>query len=86
MTPPDLEKIKHDFINSSAGLDENTARVATLGMGTCNVIMTVVSLVMVEKAGRKTLMLFGLSGMCVDVILLFFCIQFKVCRLLVIIL
>ncbi|XP_021947982.1 solute carrier family 2, facilitated glucose transporter member 1 isoform X3 [Folsomia candida] len=64
-------------IFTSAGLDENTARVATLGMGTCNVIMTVVSLVMVEKAGRKTLMLFGLSGMCVDVILLFFCIQFK---------
>jgi SP family facilitated glucose transporter-like MFS transporter 1 len=47
-------------------------------MGAMNVLMTVISLVMVEKAGRKTLLLFGLSGMCIDVLLLFFCIQNKV--------
>jgi len=65
------------FLNRSAGLSETAARYATLGMGTMNVIMTLVSLVMVEKAGRKTLMLFGLSGMCIDVILLCICIQNK---------
>jgi len=61
----------------SAGLDEATSQYATLGMGAMNVCMTFVSLVLVEKSGRKTLMLVGLGGMFVDVVLLFFCIKFK---------
>merc|ERR1712079_976776 len=50
-------------IFKSAGLDEQMAQGATLGMGACNVLMTFVSLVLIEKAGRKTLMIIGLSVM-----------------------
>jgi SP family facilitated glucose transporter-like MFS transporter 1 len=50
-------------IFGTAGLDEAASQSATLGMGAMNVAMTVISLVMIEKAGRKTLMLIGLVGM-----------------------
>uniref|UniRef100_A0A0P4WDZ0 Major facilitator superfamily (MFS) profile domain-containing protein n=1 Tax=Scylla olivacea TaxID=85551 RepID=A0A0P4WDZ0_SCYOL len=46
-------------------------------MGAMNVLMTFASLVMVEKFGRKTLMLVGLGGMLVDVFLLFICLLYK---------
>lgn len=62
----------------SAGLIGSTAQLATLAMGAMNVLMTVVSLVVIEKAGRKTLLLFGFIGMFIDVVLLFLCILFKV--------
>ncbi|XP_047039961.1 solute carrier family 2, facilitated glucose transporter member 1 [Helicoverpa armigera] len=39
------------------------AQYATLGMGAMNVVMTVISLVLVEVAGRKTLLLSGFAGM-----------------------
>lgn len=65
--------------NRAAGLDENSARGATLGMGICNIVVTLVSAGMVEKVGRRGLMLFGLSGMFMDISLLFFCTWFKVC-------
>ncbi|XP_052746042.1 solute carrier family 2, facilitated glucose transporter member 1 isoform X2 [Bicyclus anynana] len=52
-------------IFSSAGLSESQSQYATLGMGAMNVVMTVVSLLLVEKAGRKTLLLTGFSGMIV---------------------
>ena len=39
------------------------AQGATLGMGACNVMMTFVSLILIEKAGRKTLMIAGLCVM-----------------------
>lgn len=42
-------------------------------MSVINVIMTVVSLVLVERAGRRTLHLFGLGGMCITTIVLTFC-------------
>merc|ERR1711935_1019446 len=48
-------------IFQSAGLDEAASQSATLGMGGMNVAMTFVSLVMIERAGRKTLMLAGLT-------------------------
>lgn len=60
-------------IYEQAGLNENESLYATIAMGTMNVLMTVVSLVLVEKAGRKTLMLIGLSGMLIDTILLTIC-------------
>merc|ERR1711963_563150 len=50
-------------IFTSAGLNESEAQSATLGMGAMNVLMTFISLVLIEKAGRKTLMLIGLCGM-----------------------
>ncbi|XP_050691340.1 solute carrier family 2, facilitated glucose transporter member 1-like isoform X2 [Eriocheir sinensis] len=64
-------------IYKSAGLTDEAALNATIAMGTMNVLMTFASLVMVEKFGRKTLMLVGLSGMLVDVFLLFVCLLFK---------
>lgn len=42
-------------------------------MSIINVIMTLVSLILVERAGRRTLHLFGLGGMCVTTIILAFC-------------
>jgi len=50
-------------IFENAGLDAQASQGATLGMGSMNVLMTIVSLVLIEKAGRKTLMLVGLSSM-----------------------
>ena len=42
-------------------------------MSIINVIMTIVSLVLVERAGRRTLHLFGLGGMCITTLILTFC-------------
>ncbi|TRY62600.1 hypothetical protein TCAL_05753 [Tigriopus californicus] len=49
------------FIN--AGLTQDTAQYATLGMGLANVLVTILSIAIVERFGRKTLLLAGLSGM-----------------------
>lgn len=61
-----------------AGLNAENAQFATLAMGTVNVAMTVVSLFLVEKAGRKTLLLIGFIGMFVDTLLLAVCITYAV--------
>ncbi|XP_060517717.1 solute carrier family 2, facilitated glucose transporter member 1-like isoform X2 [Cylas formicarius] len=53
-----------------AGLTDDSATYATLGMGGINVLMTIVSLFLVEKAGRKTLLLIGFAGMTIDTTLL----------------
>ncbi|MCL4149483.1 UNVERIFIED_CONTAM: hypothetical protein GTU68_014907 [Idotea baltica] len=50
---------------------------ATIAMGSMNILMTVVSLILVERAGRKTLMLAGLAGMMVDTILLTICLALQ---------
>jgi len=59
-----------------AQLDGVDAQYATIGMGAVNVFMTVVSLVAVEKAGRKTLLLIGFSGMSMITVLLTICLAF----------
>merc|ERR1712209_171403 len=54
-----------------AGLNPTQSQSATLGMGAMNVAMTFVSLALIEKAGRKVLMLSGLSLMiCMTILLL----------------
>lgn len=53
-----------------AGMDAAGAQGATLAMGTINVLMTFVSMVLVDKAGRRTLLLTGEIGMIVFTILL----------------
>merc|ERR1719270_1729612 len=58
-------------IFKEAGLDAQASQSATLGMGTMNVLMTFVSLVLIEKAGRKTLMVIGLVFMFAMTTLLF---------------
>ncbi|KAL0858483.1 hypothetical protein ABMA27_012351 [Loxostege sticticalis] len=57
-------------IFNKANLNDEQAQYATLGMGAMNVVMTVISLFLVEIAGRKTLLLTGFSGMFVTTILL----------------
>ncbi|CAL1262681.1 unnamed protein product [Larinioides sclopetarius] len=54
----------------TAGLSNQAAIYATLGMGTVNVLMTFISMILVEKAGRKTLHLVGLTGMMIITALL----------------
>ncbi|CAH0404111.1 unnamed protein product [Chilo suppressalis] len=57
-------------IFKKANLSEAQSQYATLGTGVMNVVMTVVSLVLVEAAGRRTLLLAGFSGMFVVTVLL----------------
>ncbi|XP_073973707.1 facilitated glucose transporter protein 1-like isoform X2 [Rhodnius prolixus] len=59
-----------------AGLTENTAQYATLGVSCVNVLMTLISLILVEKSGRKTLLLIGFGGMFVSTILLSRCLAY----------
>lgn len=61
-----------------AQLDKTAAQNATMGVGAMNVFMTIVSLILVEKAGRKTLLLIGFAGMFVDTALLAICLVFAV--------
>ena len=64
-------------IFESAGLDTTNAIYGTMGVGIINVLMTVVSVVLVEKAGRKTLLLVGLAGAAVTTIVLTACLALK---------
>lgn len=56
-----------------AGLSQQSALRATLGMSLVNVLMTGVSLVLVDRAGRKTLHMSGLLGMAVSCTILALC-------------
>lgn len=49
------------FVN--AGLSEDNAKFATIGVGGVMVIMTLVSIPLMDKSGRRTLQLWGLGGM-----------------------
>ncbi|KAM3956075.1 solute carrier family 2, facilitated glucose transporter member 3, partial [Aphomia sociella] len=46
-----------------ANISETHSQYATLGMGAMNVVMTIISLLLVECAGRKTLLLTGFGVM-----------------------
>lgn len=59
-----------------AQLDKNAAQNATMGVGAMNVLMTFISLILVERAGRKTLLLIGFGGMFIDTALLAICLAF----------
>lgn len=50
-------------IFSSAGLNEFNSQMASVGMGVMNVLMTFVSMILIDVAGRKTLMISGLTVM-----------------------
>lgn len=53
-----------------AKLSDRESQIGTIAMGSMNVVMTVISSILVEAAGRKTLLLAGFAGMTVDTILL----------------
>lgn len=57
-------------IFNSCGLAGEAASYATIGLNAVNVAMTLVSVALVEKAGRKTLLLVGFIGMSASMILL----------------
>ncbi|GFV12586.1 glucose transporter type 1 [Trichonephila clavipes] len=46
-----------------AGLPENAAKYATIGVGVVMVIMTLISIPLMDRKGRRTLQLYGLGGM-----------------------
>lgn len=64
-------------IFKNAGLSPEEATQATLGMGAVNVLMTFISLILVEKAGRRTLHLIGLGGMAVITVILTLCLALR---------
>lgn len=61
-----------------AQLDKTAAQIATMVVGAVNVLMTFVSLILVEKAGRKQLLLVGFTGIFIDTVLLAICLAFAV--------
>ncbi|WKX94710.1 hypothetical protein Q1695_011743 [Nippostrongylus brasiliensis] len=64
-------------IFKTAGLTDEAAVYATIAMGTVNVLMTIVSVWLVDhpRAGRRSLLLMSLSGMWITTILLTICIS-----------
>ncbi|XP_076041486.1 glucose transporter 1 isoform X4 [Oratosquilla oratoria] len=48
---------------TDAGLEEWQSKYATMGVGAVMVIMTLVSIPLMDRAGRRTLHLYGLGGM-----------------------
>ncbi|GAB1859517.1 Solute carrier family 2, facilitated glucose transporter member 1 [Camponotus japonicus] len=59
-----------------AQLDMTVAQNATVGVSATGILMIIISLVLVEKAGRKTLLLVGFAGMFLDTALLTICLVF----------
>lgn len=54
----------------SSGLSEDSAKFVTIGIGIIMVVMTLVSIPLMDRAGRRTLHLWGLGGMFVFSIIL----------------
>ena len=47
----------------TTGLSESHAKLATIGIGAVMVAMTLISIPLMDKSGRRTLHLYGLGGM-----------------------
>lgn len=62
----------------NAGLDDFWSALGTVIIGIVNVLMTVVSLVLVDHLGRKTLLIIGFSGTTIFMTLLAISIKFSV--------
>ncbi len=60
-----------------AGLSHERAQFATIGLGLANMMMTVFAIFIIEKTGRKALLLIGLAGMLVATIGLFLCLVYS---------
>ena len=48
---------------TTTGLSETGAKYATIGIGIVMVIMTLISIPLMDRSGRRTLHLYGLGGM-----------------------
>ncbi|XP_064610529.1 solute carrier family 2, facilitated glucose transporter member 1-like [Liolophura sinensis] len=64
-------------IFEGANLSEAVSKYATLGTGVINVLMTLISALIVDRAGRRTLHLIGLGGMFVFTTVLSLALIFK---------
>ena len=57
-------------IMEATGLDAGVSILATLGVGIVNVLFTAVSLLIIDRVGRKPLLLVGLTGITLALVLL----------------
>lgn len=57
-------------ILESSGYSDIASLFGTIGIGSINVLLTVAALFLVDRVGRRPLLLFGLVGMCISVTVL----------------
>ncbi len=57
-------------IIKSTGLENSASIIATIGIGIVNVLMTVVAILIIDRVGRKPLLLTGIAGMTVSLLIL----------------
>lgn len=63
----------------SSGLPHDSAKFATIGIGCIMVIMTLISIPLMDRMGRRTLHLYGLGGMFIFSICITISFLIKVC-------
>ncbi|XP_067947458.1 solute carrier family 2, facilitated glucose transporter member 3-like [Watersipora subatra] len=66
-----------DEVFLAARLPADYTQYANLGMGTINVIMTIISVVLVEKAGRRPLLLGGMIAMVIALVAMTLALAFQ---------
>jgi SP family sugar:H+ symporter-like MFS transporter len=54
----------------SVGFGQTAAIVANLGIGTLNVVVTLVAIAVIDRVGRRPLLLLGCAGMCLSMLAL----------------
>lgn len=64
-------------IFQDAGLDAKGAYIATLVMGVINITMTFVSLILIDRLGRKLLLSVGFGGMALTTLIFVVCLNLK---------
>lgn len=67
-------------IFTSAGLKEEMAKYSTIGVGVVMVAMSLVSIMLMDRTGRRTLHLYGLGGMFITSMFLTIFLLFGVSR------
>lgn len=63
----------------TTGLSESHAKYATIGIGAVMVVMTLISIPLMDRSGRRTLHLYGLGGMFIFSIFITISFLVKVC-------